>query len=713
MAMWFYGRGYDIDRRCLSLTGPEREVDGTKEPSRVVWEVAGVPTELIAAMSRRSQDIQKLSEQFQREFGAAKGGRWDAFKASQRNAKVQLDAVALRAWYAEIGKAHGFSPKECAALAVLASKRVARSLPEAHGREADLFRSGLLKSVTADRAWMSPRQLSIMAEQRARGLMPWEEARKVAARMVERGDLVLLPGGRITTPAIVQLEKETTEAGRKLSAGRREAISDAWLDAAFKAREKVGHPLDQGQRDAIQAALSGRRLTVVVGIPGSGKGTASRIMVDGFHEQERTVIAVAVAGATAQRAKEDSGADRGLPVAGLLKEIEVGKTRLGREDVVLVDEAGMLAHQEAHDLVRVVEQAGASLVLIGDHRQAQPIGPGGMFERMSGIAAQDGGLVELRVNHRAHSAAEAAAWLDLREGRYLEAARHWQADGRFILHDSKPEMFEAMAARWFEEGQRGSMLVSSSNADRDALNQLAQGLRLQAGELGTDLARVATGHEVRGGDRVMFSQQIKATDLPQVPGVLPERTVRMRNGEVRTFPERETMVRQPRIENGTKATVEEVDGKNVSLKLHEPGVEEGKERVVTLPANKAPVELGYASHVVKGQGITVEDHGQAVVDPRMSLEDLGVAISRGREGAVLNAVRPPTSERGVVDFARETGAVDAERGSSPAQDKELAQIAEVVKRVQEETQARRDLVGVRSEVKTTALGAEPGPADLS
>ena len=76
------------------------------------------------------------------------------------------------------------------------------------------------------------------------------------------------------------------------------------------------------------------------------------------------------------------------------------------------------------------------------------------------------------------------------------------------------------------------MLVDTSNAERDVLNQLAQVRRLEAGELGSEVFQLASGLEIRAGDRVIFSDQ--AQDLARDLNPLGGRRVEVQRPRVRT-----------------------------------------------------------------------------------------------------------------------------------------------------------------------------------
>src|SRR6266511_3474904 len=103
--------------------------------------------------------------------------------------------------------------------------------------------------------------------------------------------------------------------------------------------------------------------------------------------------------------------------------------RLSPRDVLVVDEAGMLATHDLDRLRELVVRHSAKLVLVGDDRQLGAVRtPGGMFAAL----AHELGAVELRESHRYAHAWEARALAKLRrgDGNWLEEfATHGRVHG--------------------------------------------------------------------------------------------------------------------------------------------------------------------------------------------------------------------------------------------------------------------------------------------
>jgi AAA domain len=358
-------------------------------------------------------------------------------------------------------------------------------------------------------------------------------------------------------------------------------------------------------------ATSGRRFVSITGPAGTGKGVASGVIAPLWQGLGRPVIALSVAGRTAQRAGHDARADLAKTIDGLLFAIENGYHTIDANTVLLVDEAAMIDHDRYASLLEEAARAEATVIQVGDDRQLSPVGSGGLWTLIHASAKAHELAAELRVVRRANEVAEAQAWTQVREGRVVEALRYWHERGRLRLYDSRRELQAGMVDEWAADRARGVMLVDTSNAERDVMNRLVQERLAQAGELGAEVLTFENGCTVRAGDRVVFRESRQV-----LPATGPYRV--------------------PRIENGTEATVVSVDTARqvAELRLHEPR----GERTATV-GRDAVLNLAYARHVQLGQGMTAEGAGQVGISTRTDREHFYVMVSRGRAGAVIHAVR--------------------------------------------------------------------------
>ena len=116
---------------------------------------------------------------------------------------------------------------------------------------------------------------------------------------------------------------------------------------------------------------------MIEGAAGSGKTTTLRPITDLHREHGYEIVPTAVAWRTAVALGDDCDA-RPYCVDKLLKLAAKSQIEIGRNTLIVVDEAGMLSTRQAHHILQLSERHGAKVVFAGDTRQQQPVeaGPG-------------------------------------------------------------------------------------------------------------------------------------------------------------------------------------------------------------------------------------------------------------------------------------------------------------------------------------------------
>jgi ATP-dependent exoDNAse (exonuclease V) alpha subunit len=340
--------------------------------------------------------------------------------------------------------------------------------------QAEQFRAEILADLTRTHALVPKRQLDRLAQERAVGLLSPYVAGMVIAHMFGAGDLLQrADDGRITTLETLAAEQRATEAVDELLRSPPGPTASAEeLRREFEAREDAGDPFDAAQQEAIRLATSGARFVSIAGPAGTGKGYASRAMVDLWHEQGRRVFALAVAGRTAQQAGVDSGADRELTLDGFQHQLATGSLQLQASDVLLVDEGGMVDHRRYVPLLESTVAAGATLVQIGDDKQLSPVEAGGLWTVTHQMAQEAKAAAELETVRRARNPAEAEAWTEIRNGEVEKGLLWYRDQGRLRLYESRPELLKGLVNEWWAQGdhEHRTMVIDTTNAERDSAN---------------------------------------------------------------------------------------------------------------------------------------------------------------------------------------------------------------------------------------------------
>ena len=139
--------------------------------------------------------------------------------------------------------------------------------------------------------------------------------------------------------------------------------------------------LNDAQRQALLAAAR-HNLVLVCGGAGSGK-THSIAAIDRLHrEAGREVVLAAPTGKAAKRVEQVVG----RPASTIHRLLGFNGTTFARDlehpidaDVVIVDEVSMVDISLAWHLFRAIDWDRTSVVLVGDHNQLPPVGPGNLL----------------------------------------------------------------------------------------------------------------------------------------------------------------------------------------------------------------------------------------------------------------------------------------------------------------------------------------------
>jgi conjugative relaxase-like TrwC/TraI family protein len=404
--------GYEIER-------------GTGKDGRY-FEIAGVPRELIQEFSGRSREVARAAERFRARYGRApERGELRNLALENRRAKELTTHADLQRVWSETGRRHGFGPDEAVRL-IGAPERPKVERPIEDRIEARL---------TEQRAVFHARDLHAVALEQTAGEMLPEQALTVAREMIRDRRVLTLGGGRMTTLA-VRAQEQAIERRAELLAqpAGRDIGERTRADATREVAERIGAPLSTEQSGALEVLTGPERLAVLVGPAGTGKGVVIDAAALAEQQAGHRTIGIAVSGSTAERLGTDSPALAGqtLTLNALVARANTGTVQIGRDTTIVLDEAGMVDHTRLHALTELVERSGAKLIAVGDGKQLPSIGPGGMFDRLTGHAP----TAALADIHRTSDANEQKAWRALRAGEPERAMAHYHSLGRLHLADT-------------------------------------------------------------------------------------------------------------------------------------------------------------------------------------------------------------------------------------------------------------------------------------
>jgi conjugative relaxase-like TrwC/TraI family protein len=598
------------------------EIEGQTGRGGRYFEVAGVPKGLSERWSARSVDIERAAAKFRERYGRdPRAGELGDLTTSTRGTKGVAEQVDVNEAWRAVGAEYGLTREQARDLFTGIDRGLEQNL---HGEQPRDLAGELPDALAKDRATVSEREVRARAYELSVGWGRPEQADRVVAGLVREGELVELADGRLTTRELREREQQMLVVAAGRANERAAPVSEQALrEARLHTGREIGGSLSAEQREALQTITGEGGVSVLVGQAGTGKGVVIGTAASAWRSEGYEVIGTAVAGATAERLGEDAKLERSLTTDSLLAKVGSEHLALKDKTVVVMDEAGMADTQRLASLVEETTRSQSKLVLVGDQAQLSPIGAGGMFSAVQ----EQVPTAELTEVHRAEQRWERDAWKQVREGQSEEALAQYVAHEQLHLADTREQAAEEMVHAWASDRaespeKRTVMLTDASNAELDRINQKAQERRDENHELGAERVQLPdVPYGIASGDEVVFTKAMFVS-----------------GGE-------------RRVENGTRGTVLEANSKEDRLVIQTEGA---KSREVSVDTGEhRDLRLGYAQHVYKAQGLTVDSAHAMIGGWQTDRERAYVAVSRSREKTEIYAAREDLGEQGM-----DTGAIE-------------------------------------------------------
>ena len=460
------------------------------------------------------------------------------------------------------------------------------------------------------------------------------------------------------------------------------------------------YPLSQEQSLAIRhATVTGGRVAVIEGAAGSGKTTTLRPITDLHREHGYEIVPTAVAWRTAVALGDDCDA-RPYCVDKLLKLAAKGQLEIGRNTLIVVDEAGMLSTRQAHHILQLSERHGAKVVFAGDTRQQQPVeaGPGLRLirdvagsVRVDRIRRQKADLEDVLVHVHKETPEQArfragltsreerdailadydatekkplftpwqvAVSEALRDGEAAQAIEAWHLRSRLHLCYDEEKTLRRLVDDWARhigaEPEKSAVVLARTRAEARALSWLMRERVLARTpdakraviEVSRDLdGRVTEPLEIAIGDRLRIGATQWEKQLFNGTVVTVE-DLEVRHGEHAAVSRKARNRRA--AERGSKTDTGEFESEKArdEISVHITArTDDG--RAVSFRHDEIRdfhdnirLDYGYAMTIASAQGITV-DRAFLLIDDRPSRETVYPAATRHREGIDVYVNRAP------------------------------------------------------------------------
>lgn len=416
---------------------------------------------------------------------------------------------------------------------------------------------------------------------------------------------------RFTTRAMFELENDIQSLADRLRETRHVKISSHMVSQALAHHQHaLGKQLTEEQLNAVKHMLKPTAVSCVVGRAGTGKSFSLGAAKSVWEKQGLRVLGVALSGIAADGLKKDASIES-RTIESFRYALKTKMLSLHHQDVIVMDEAGMTDSVSMLSILKAVQTAKAKLVLVGDHAQIQPVGPGASFRAL----LERLGFAEIQTVYRQKESWQRDATVHLSAGRVADALASYEAKGCIHFEKDETAAMSRLVQDWFSTRNSDSshgkdlsqyLVITHKNQDVDLLNQHIRAERVKQHE-------IAEGYFVKNK---LGNMQLSQHD----------RILFLKNDN------------RLGVSNGRFATVTSISFTESGKVNYFNVLLDGNDQEITInPNHYRDFTYGYAATVHKVQGMTVNHAfvyaGQSSWNRHLSY----VALSRHRDSCHLYA----------------------------------------------------------------------------
>ena len=460
----------------------------------------------------------------------------------------------------------------------------------------------VLTEIASNESVFTERYLTVTL---ARYLKNPEEIAKVLLQFKSSPQLISIGFGedgreRYTTCDLFNIESELQNLAAALGATAKHRVANGIINKSLKKFN-----LKDDQAKAIKYILQGKDLSCMVGRSGTGKSYSLQAALWAWKQAGFNVQGIALAGAAAQNLEQDSGI-KSNTIESFICALNSKKLILSNKDVIVMDEAGMTDSISMSKVILAVFQAKAKLVLVGDHAQLQPVGPGAIFRALIELL----GFTELITIRRQKEEWQRKATTYFASGDTKKGLEYYQEHNHIHLSETLTVTLENLINDWGQSVKGSSLanhlILAYLNADVEQLNKLAR-------EKIVELGGLAQNYLVQSEQKIL---QI----------AVGERIIFLENSW------------RYQVKNGQRGTIINIEVNAINKVKTITVLLDGKQKkVVSFDPNEyKKFNYGYACTVHRAQGATVEN-SFVLANGRWCKNLTYVAMTRHRNSADVYA----------------------------------------------------------------------------
>jgi Ti-type conjugative transfer relaxase TraA len=244
---------------------------------------------------------------------------------------------------------------------------------------------------------------------------------------------------RFTTREMLNIEKGLVADSKAMDQRRGHQVGERFLDQAEATRT-----LTEEQKLAFRHIVERTGdMAVVEGYAGTGKSYLLGAAKEAWEAQGYRVLGASLAGKAAEGLQISSGI-QSRSIHAWEYAWKKGYEHLGQNDVLVIDEAGMVGARQMNRVVGKARSAGAKVVLVGDTEQLQAIEAGAPMRKI----AEEIGQVTISEIRRQKEPWQQQATVDFATSKTKQGLDAYMQRGFIHEHETQKEALEEVVNAW-------------------------------------------------------------------------------------------------------------------------------------------------------------------------------------------------------------------------------------------------------------------------
>lgn len=444
------GQIYRSELACnLKALGYEIESD-----SKGLFEIKGMPSELISEFSIRSGQIKERFEELKQQFPTANYAELKAMATiDTRKVKDEPSMDELKKSWDE--RIQGINKQKLAHELISNKEKV--------GSDINMIINRAVNIATEHEAVAKREDILRVATKISLGEYRVSELQKA---LDKNENIIKLDDKSYTTVEIANLERQIV--GQVIDGrGKVGGINEVQIQSGIHHYEaNQGFKLTDGQKQAVVHVFnSENRIIAIQGDAGTGKTTMLDVVRTIAEKENKEVVGLSFTGKAASEIEQASQI-KSRTIASLIGSKDDLKGKL-----VMIDEASMLSIKDMDALLQRCDSS-TKVVLIGDTKQLQTIGQGKIFSSL-----QEKGVIDVvRMSEvQRQKDPEYKDIVDKLGAKQIEEAFTRLNDRGLVREVSNRDERLVNIMQDYLQKPKDTIIVTAVNKDREELNQMIRG----------------------------------------------------------------------------------------------------------------------------------------------------------------------------------------------------------------------------------------------